>query len=233
MESTGIYWIPAFEILEQHGFDVILVNARYAKNVPGRKTDVSDAGWLRQLHSYGLLRGRFRPEAEIANLRAYMRQRERLGEDVTEELEYVPNRFIVNRIVRPRPACSGCEAFAQAPLAQAEREAISRRTREALAVAKALGMKLGNPNGAAALRRAGKGGTALRATVSRNAEAHARDLAPVLQELRTQGVVSLRGIAAALNARGMLTRRGGRWHVSNVGNLLRRLDLVGQAAVAN
>lgn len=45
MESTGVYWIPAFEILEQHGFDVILVNARYAKNVPGRKTDVSDAGW--------------------------------------------------------------------------------------------------------------------------------------------------------------------------------------------
>ena len=56
MESTGVYWIPAFEILEDHGFDVILVNARYAKNVPGRKTDVNDAIWLRQLHSYGLLR---------------------------------------------------------------------------------------------------------------------------------------------------------------------------------
>src|SRR5712671_7102448 len=50
MESTGIYWIPVYEILEQRGFDVILVNARYAKNVPGRKTDVSDAAWLRQLH---------------------------------------------------------------------------------------------------------------------------------------------------------------------------------------
>jgi hypothetical protein len=57
MESTGVYWIPAFEVLEGNGFDVILVNARYAKNVPGRKTDVSDAGWLSQLHSYGLLRG--------------------------------------------------------------------------------------------------------------------------------------------------------------------------------
>lgn len=78
MESTGVYWIPAFEILEARGFEVILVNARYAKNVPGRKTDVSDAGWLRQLHSYGLLRGSFRPDAEIATLRAYMRQRERL-----------------------------------------------------------------------------------------------------------------------------------------------------------
>lgn len=78
MESTGVYWIPAYEILEQHGFEVILVNARYAKNVPGRKTDVSDAAWLRQLHSYGLLRGSFRPDAQIATLRAYLRQRERL-----------------------------------------------------------------------------------------------------------------------------------------------------------
>ena len=78
MESTGVYWIPAYEILEQHGFEVILVNARSAKNVPGRKTDVNDAAWLRQLHSYGLLRGSFRPDAEIATLRAYLRQRERL-----------------------------------------------------------------------------------------------------------------------------------------------------------
>ncbi|MGV8987286.1 MAG: IS110 family transposase [Cypionkella sp.] len=73
MESTGVYWIPAFEVLEGHGLNVILVNARYAKNVPGRKTDVSDAGYPRQLHSYGPLRGRFRPEAEIATLRAYLR----------------------------------------------------------------------------------------------------------------------------------------------------------------
>ncbi len=70
----------AYEILEQHGFEVILVNARYAKNVPGRKTDVSDAAWLRQLHSYGLLRGSFRPNAQVATLRAYLRQRERLVE---------------------------------------------------------------------------------------------------------------------------------------------------------
>lgn len=80
MESTGVYWIPAYEVLEQEGFHVILVNARYAKNVPGRKTDVSDAAWLRQLHAYGLLRGSFRPSAEIATLRAYLRQRERLIE---------------------------------------------------------------------------------------------------------------------------------------------------------
>ena len=89
MESTGVYWIPAFEILEQHGFEVILVNARYAKNVPGRKTDVSDAGWLRQLHSYGLLRGSFRPEAEIATLRSYLRQRERLVEYAAAHIQHM------------------------------------------------------------------------------------------------------------------------------------------------
>ena len=89
MESTGVYWIPAFELLEQHGFEVILVNARYAKNVPGRKTDVSDAGWLRQLHSYGLLRGSFRPEAEIATLRSYLRQRERLVEYAAAHIQHM------------------------------------------------------------------------------------------------------------------------------------------------
>jgi DNA invertase Pin-like site-specific DNA recombinase len=107
-------------------------------------------------------------------------------------------------------------------VAQAEREAISRRTKEALAVAKGRGVKLGNPNGAAALRRAGKGGAPLRAAVKRNTEAHARDLAPVLAELKMQGITSLRAVAEALNARGMLTRRGGRWWVSNVRNLLER-----------
>jgi len=73
MESTGVYWIPAYEILEQHGFSVMLVNARDAKHVPGRKTDVSDAQWLQRLHEYGLLRPSFRPQAEMAGLRAYLR----------------------------------------------------------------------------------------------------------------------------------------------------------------
>jgi transposase len=89
MESTGVYWIPAYEILEQRGFEVILVNARYAKNVPGRKTDVSDAAWLRQLHSYGLLRGSFRSDAEIATLRAYLRQRERLVEYASAHIQHM------------------------------------------------------------------------------------------------------------------------------------------------
>src|SRR5258706_1408401 len=94
MESTGVYWIPAYEILEQRGFEVILVNARYAKNVPGRKTDASDAAWLRQLHSYGLLRGSFRPDVEIATLRAYLRQRERLAEFAAAPIHHLPNALI-------------------------------------------------------------------------------------------------------------------------------------------
>lgn len=107
-------------------------------------------------------------------------------------------------------------------VAQAEREVISRRTREALAEAKARGVKLGNPNGAAALRRAGTGGAALREVVSAYADDFAQAQAPVLGERRDQGISSLRGIATELNARGVLTQRGGRWHVSNVRNLLGR-----------
>ena len=80
MKSTSVYWIPIFELLDARGFAVFLVNARDAKHVPGRKTDVSDAQWLQRLHSFGLLRASFRPKGQIAELRAYLRQRERLFE---------------------------------------------------------------------------------------------------------------------------------------------------------
>jgi transposase len=89
MESTGVYWIPVFEILEQKGFEVMVVNARDAKHVPGRKTDVSDAEWLQRLHEYGLLRASFRPQAEIAGLRAYLRQRERLLDYAAAHIQHM------------------------------------------------------------------------------------------------------------------------------------------------
>lgn len=89
MESTSMYWIPVFEILEARGFEVVLVNARDAKNVPGRKTDVNDAQWIRQLHTYGLLRGSFRPQEQIVALRAYLRHRERLVEYAASHIQHM------------------------------------------------------------------------------------------------------------------------------------------------
>ena len=96
-------------------------------------------------------------------------------------------------------------------------------------MAKSRGVRLGDPNGAAALRRAAKGGVPLRAAIARNAERHARDLAPVVEDIWASGATSLRAMAAELNARGMLTRRGGRWHVSTVTNLLDRLGVAAAA----
>ena len=77
MESTGVYWVAAFEVLESRGLDVILANAREARAVPGRKSDVNDAQWLQRLHACGLLRASFRPGRDIAELRTYLRARER------------------------------------------------------------------------------------------------------------------------------------------------------------
>ena len=75
MQSTGVYWIPLYEILEEHGFEVHLVNARHTKNLPGRKSDVQESQWLLKLHTYGLLNNSFQPTAEIRVLRTYWRQR--------------------------------------------------------------------------------------------------------------------------------------------------------------
>lgn len=77
MESTDVYWVPVYEVLESHGMEVILANAREARAVPGRKTDVNDAQWLQRLHACGLLRASFRPGRDIAALRVYLRLRER------------------------------------------------------------------------------------------------------------------------------------------------------------
>ena len=74
MESTGVYWIPVFQVLEERGFAVKLVDARQLKRVPGRKSDVLDCQWLQQLHAFGLLAGAFRPDDQVCVLRSYMRQ---------------------------------------------------------------------------------------------------------------------------------------------------------------
>jgi len=89
MESTGVYWIPIYDLLEQHGFEVLLVNARHIKNVPGRKTDVQDCQWIQQLHSYGLLSGSFRPKDLMLTMRTYMRQRATLIEYSASHIQHM------------------------------------------------------------------------------------------------------------------------------------------------
>ena len=80
MESTGVYWIPLFQILESRGINVCLVNARHVQNVPGRRTDVCDCQWLQYLHSVGLLRASFRPDQDVCALRSLLRHRDGLVE---------------------------------------------------------------------------------------------------------------------------------------------------------
>jgi transposase len=89
MESTGVYWIPAYEILEERGLEVLLVNARHVKNVPGRKSDVQDCQWLQRLHTYGLLQGCFRTPEESIALRTYMRQRQSLIESASDHIRHM------------------------------------------------------------------------------------------------------------------------------------------------
>jgi len=98
MESTGVYWIPAFEMLEARGLEVLLVNARHVKNVPGRKTDVHDAVWLQQLHQHGLLRGSFRPAQTLAALRAYLRHRERLLEYAAAHIQHMQKALMLMNV---------------------------------------------------------------------------------------------------------------------------------------
>jgi transposase len=90
MESTGVYWMPIYEMLEQRGFEVLLVNARDVHHVRGRKSDVTDCEWLRELHSVGLLRASFRPAAAIVPLRSFMRQRATLVEEAATRIQRMP-----------------------------------------------------------------------------------------------------------------------------------------------
>lgn len=89
MESTGVYWIPLYDVLEERGIEVYLVNAAHAKNVPGRATDVSDCQWLQFLHSVGLLRDSFHPPQEIRAVREVRRHRENLVALAAEHIQYM------------------------------------------------------------------------------------------------------------------------------------------------
>ena len=102
MESTGVYWIPVFDILEAHGFQVLLVHARHIRHVPGRKSDVADCEWLRDLHIHGLLRGSFRPSAAIVALRTYLRHRATLIELAATQVQRMQKALVQMNLLLPR-----------------------------------------------------------------------------------------------------------------------------------
>ena len=87
MQSTGVYWMPVFEVLEQHGLEVFLVNARHTKNLPGRKSDVEECQWLLKLHTFGLLNNSFQPTDEIRTARALWRQRGNLVAEASTTIQ--------------------------------------------------------------------------------------------------------------------------------------------------
>lgn len=130
----------------------------------------------------------------------------------------------VKFIAADMPDANDLTVGIMALVAQQEREAISKRTKEALAAAKARGVRLGNPRGAAALQRAKRGNAASVQAIQHAADRHAANLRPVLDALAHQGITSLGAVAEALTERGMLTPRGGRWHKSSVRNLVQRLQ---------
>ena len=102
MEATGVYWIPVYDILEARGLTVLLVNARHVKHVPGRKSDVQDCEWLRELHSVGLLRGSFRPPAAILALRALLRHRDTLVKHAGTYVQRMQKALIEMNLLLPR-----------------------------------------------------------------------------------------------------------------------------------
>ncbi|WP_380783106.1 recombinase family protein [Sphingomonas sp. R86520] len=161
-------------------------------------------------------------QAKLTGARLVIAKLDRLSRDATFLLTLQDSG--VRFVAADMPDANDLTVGIMALVARQERQAISRRTKEALAVAKARGVRLGNPNGAAAFRRAGKGTGAAIAAVSANATSRADQLRPVIQRLRAGGIASLGGLAAALNEEGILTPRGGRWHASSVRNLMARLE---------
>ncbi|MCP4408600.1 MAG: IS110 family transposase [Gammaproteobacteria bacterium] len=112
MESTGNYWIPLFELLEQRGFDVIVVHAQYIKQIPGKKTDVLDCQWIQTLHAHGLLKKCFRPSQEVGSLRTYMRNREIWIQQASSHIQHMQKALdlmnvLVHRVVSDITGATG------------------------------------------------------------------------------------------------------------------------------
>jgi len=182
--------------------------------------------------------------AKLTGARLVIAKLDRLSRDAAFLLTL--QKSGVRFVAADMPDANDLTVGIMALVAQQEREAISRRTKEALAAAKAraavdgigykadgtpwkTGGRLGNPNGAAAFRRAGKGTTAAVQAITANASTRARQLLGTVRALQAQGVTSLGAIASALNSDGIQTPRGGRWHASSVRNLLARLGTAGDA----
>ena len=102
MESTGVYWVAIFEILEARGLKVYLVNARHMKGVPGRKSDVADCQWIQKLHALGLLTASFRPDSEIRALRTYLRHRAELIKDRVPQVQHMQKALQQMNILLPQ-----------------------------------------------------------------------------------------------------------------------------------
>lgn len=94
MESTGVYWIPLFEVLERMGFKCLLISSRSLRRVPGRKSDIEDAQWIQTLHSYGLLESSFRPQADLVGLRTILRHRAQLLEHRAPHIQHMQKALL-------------------------------------------------------------------------------------------------------------------------------------------
>ena len=159
--------------------------------------------------------------AKVTGATLVIAKLDRLSRDV--EFLYRMMNSGVKFICADMPDANEMTVGIMAVVAQQEREAISKRTKEALQAAKGRGQVLGNPNGAEALRRANKGNSASLEAIKNKANKHATHLKSVIDSLASEGIVSLGAIASELNNRDMVTPRGGAWHKSSVSNLLKRV----------
>lgn len=135
MESTGVYWIPVFELLERRGFEVKLVDARHVKNVSGRKSDVLDCQWLQKLHTYGLLAGAFRPPDEVCVLRSYLRQREMLTQTASMHIQHMQKalqqmNLLLHNVVTDITGATGMKIIKAILAGERDPQALARNRHE-------------------------------------------------------------------------------------------------------